>query len=241
MIVAPLVGLWTAMATASAPSIVAVDVVDVLPVATVAVAVSFVDVERATASPGPCGPRRLVVLWRTDVEGFLRDPASVPSLPRTLPPPPPDDDVPAFVLPLVLGPGIFAGEAEVMAAAVDEALAQAKLLSMAPTTLRWRNGQPSLRLGLDQRLSKDAVEAALRAFIPTSAWLSSTTARVAQARRLAERTPGTRALEAVDARLCLGPRAGASTTPLSPAVVRAALSAPVLFMSSSSSTGGDRP
>lgn len=196
--------------------VVAVDVVDVVPVA--------VGVVAGRGEAGPCGPRAAVTLLRTDVERFLKNPTSVPTAPRSLPPQP-TVDVVGLSLPLHPGPGLFAGEGEVFAAAVDAALLKAKVTTTAPTTLGWREGLPVLRIIVSAEPA--VVGAALRAFVPTTTWLGTTEAAVGKARLIARRTPGVRALEVVDARLCLGARAAATTTTLSPAIVRAALAAPL--------------
>jgi hypothetical protein len=220
--VALLVGLGLPLAP-PAQTIVAVDVVDVLPVAIAAVAV-------ADGRPGPCGERALVAVARADVDAFL---AGRPVVTHPLPDSawPADDGAvatsgPALLLPLWAGPGLFDGEAHVLALSVDAALAKAKLTTTAKARLVWQARQPYLRIATSAPVAD--VAAALRAHVPTATQLAAFEATAARARLGQTRHPGARALAQVDARLCLGARATETTTTLSPATVRAALSAPLL-------------
>jgi hypothetical protein len=130
-----------------------------------------------------------------------------------------------MLLPLWPGPGLFAGEDRILGLAVDAALAKAKLTTTAPTRLLWRGRQPFLRIASPAPIAD--VTTALRAFVPTTTQLSSFEAGVARLRLAMTRRPGARALEQIDARLCLGRRADETTTTLTPATVRTALSAPL--------------
>lgn len=218
--VALLLGLGLPVAP---PAIVAVEPVDVLPVAIAAVA-------GAGGRPGPCGERALVAVARTDVDAFL---AGRPVVTSPLPDSawPADDrpvatSGPALLLPLWAGPGLFAGEARVLALSVDAALAKAKLTTTAKARLVWQARQPFLRIATSAPVAD--VAAALRAHVPTATQLAAFEATAARARLGETRHPGARALAQVDARLCLGARATETTTTLSPSTVRAALSAPLL-------------
>jgi hypothetical protein len=214
-----LLGLPTAPPT---PTTVAVESVDVLPVAVIAVA-------RADGRPGPCGPRALLAVAREDVDAFVAG--------RTVTTTPMPDDAwpvdiaagitggPTLLLSLWAGPGLFSGEAAVFALSVDAALAKAKLTTTATTTLVWRDRQPFLRIATSA--PAEDVATALRAFVPTTAQLTAFEAGVARQRLGQARFPGARALERVDAQLCLGARATMTTTTLTPAIVRAALAAPL--------------
>jgi hypothetical protein len=194
-------------APAPMSNVVVVDSVDVLPVAVAAVA-------RADGRPGPCGPRALLALARADVDAFLAGrPVATSPMPDDAWP---TDDVGGapggMVLPLWPGPGLFAGEDRILGLAVDAALAKAKLTTTAPTRLLWRGRQPFLRIASPAPIAD--VTTALRA-------------GVARLRLAMTRRPGARALEQIDARLCLGRRADETTTTLTPATVRTALSAPL--------------
>jgi len=216
-----LVGLGLQYAPPAAPpAIVAVDSVDVLPVAVVAVA-------RADGRAGHCGPRSLVVVARTDVDAFVAGrPVTTTPLPaERWPVDVADAAGPSLLLPLWAGPGLFSGEDQILALSVDAALAKAKLTTTAKARLVWRERQPYLRIATSAPASD--VATALRAFTPTTAQLAAFEATVARQRLGQARQPGARALERVDARLCLGARAGETTTTLGPAIVRAALAAPL--------------
>lgn len=206
-------------AAPAAPTIVAVDSVDVLPVAVVAVA-------RTDGRPGPCGPRALLAVARTDVDAFVagRPVATSPLPDERWPVDVPANVGPALLLPLWAGPGLFAGEDRVFALSVDAALAKAKLTTTAKATLVWRERLPFLRIATSAPAAD--VATALRAFVPTTAQLTAFEASVARQRLGQARMAGTSALERVDAQLCLGARATTTTT-LTPAIVRTALAAPL--------------
>jgi hypothetical protein len=214
-------GLPSAPPTASpTASLIAIESVDVQPAAVVAVA-------RADGRPGPCGPRTLLVVARVDIDAFVagRPVATSPLPAERWPVEVTAAAGPSLLLPLWAGPGLFAGEDQILSLSIDAALAKAKVMTTARTQLVWRDRLPFLRIATSAPAND--VTTALRAFVPTTAQLADFASVVAHLRLGQARQPGARALERLDARLCLSARADETTTELGPAVVRAALSAPL--------------
>lgn len=205
-----------------------VDVVDGLPWA-----VAVVPGVGPWSVAGPCGPRRAVGLPATAVSGPL-EPAvmAAEGSPRPLPQPSGSGAASATAatsgsvwLPLAFGPGVFEGEGEVLALAVDAALLKAKVPVVRAASLRLVGRRAFVEVATAE--TPAVVAEALQRFVPDQKNLGAWTAAADVQRVLQERRLGLRALHRVDQQLCF-PLPPAPLPPLSTATVRAALAAPLL-------------
>jgi hypothetical protein len=208
-----------------ADAVAVVDAVDVLPWAA-----GVLPGGGPWAAAGPCGVRRGVGMPSSS--SSPPPPSSLPSLssvPIVLPMPSALAPVAGagLWLPLAFVPGLFEGEGEVLALAVDAALSQAKVATTGPASLRLVGRAAFVHIPTAAAVS--VVGEALRRFVPEQKGLAGWQAAAAARMRLVERQLGLAALRRVDRDLCFPPTRQSSQplAPLSPAAVRAALAAPL--------------
>ena len=211
-----------------ADAVAIVDAVDVLPWA-----VGVLPGGGPWAAAGPCGLRRGVGMPSSS--SSPPPPSSLPSLssvPIVLPMPSalaPGAGA-GLWLPLAFVPGLFEGEGEVLALAVDAALSQARVATTGPASLRFLGRAAFVHIPTAAAVS--VVGEALRRFVPEQKGLAGWQTAAVVRTRLAERQLGLAALRRVDRDLCFSPTRQSSQppqplAPLSPAAVRAALAAPL--------------
>ena len=208
-----------------ADAVAVVDAVDVLPWA-----VGVLPGGGPWAAAGPCGVRRGVGMPSSS--SSPPPPSSLPSLlsvPIVLPMPSALAPVAGagLWLPLAFVPGLFEGEGEVLALAVDAALSQAKVATTGPASLRFV-GRAAAYVHIQTAAPLSVVGEALQRFVPDQRGVAGWQAAAAARTRLVERQLGQAALRRVDRDLCFPPtRQSPPLAPLSPATLRAALAAPL--------------